>query len=124
MQKVAAFLLVLLSGGPAYAATYLCVAEAGAVVEDSQGSITAGLANVSQRKYVLTDETKKWVLKELGMDAPLFDKCPTPYLCERSDGYAGTFLRNQSTGVFTIVWFTQHKGANQIVVAKGKCSKL
>ena len=123
MQKLAALLLALVSSS-AYAETYLCVAEAGAVVEDSQGSITAGVVNVSQRKYLLTNEGGKWVVKELGMDAPFFDECPSPYFCERADGYAGTFFRSRSTGVFTIVWLTQNKGANEIVVAKGKCSKL
>lgn len=124
MTKVAAVLLTLLPC-LTHAETLLCVAEAGAVVEDGgKDGIVAGLANVSQNKYIQTNESGNWVVKVLGENEPLFDKCKSQYFCERSEFYAGTFLRKPESGVFSIVWMTRKDGADKLVVAKGRCSSL
>lgn len=110
--------------------TFLCVAEAGAVVEDGDGiQASASVMDVSAMKYVLTQDGGRWVVKELGKEYILFNRCTepsppgAPYFCERSDGYAGTFIRIRK-GAFSITWMTQKNGRDLLVAAKGRCSKI
>jgi len=57
MNRLTVFLIIMLSG-TAHAESYLCVAEAGAAVAHGGGKpITAGLADVSDEKFVLTNES-------------------------------------------------------------------
>jgi hypothetical protein len=98
----ASFLLVALFAETLHAETYLCVAEAGAVVEHGgSAGIHASVVNVSERKFIQTDEAGEWVVKALGQDFAVFDDCTSAYFCERSTGYAGVFMRDDD-GVFLL----------------------
>ena len=125
MSKFAVLFFALVSFY-AHAETYLCVAEAGAVVEDGgREGINAGLlAGVSNKKFIQTNDSGKWLVKELGRDSALFDKCSSQYLCESANGYAGVFMRPPSSGVFSVTFMTRLNEINQLVVAKGRCTKL
>jgi hypothetical protein len=119
-------LLVAIALLPAAASaeTVLCVAEAGAVVEDGNDRpASAALVNASTHKYLVTQEKGVWRVKELGKDYVLFNKCTGPYFCERAEGFAGAFLRTEK-GTFSIMWMTQDNGRDQWVVAKGRCSAI
>ncbi len=124
MSKFAVFFFALVSFC-AHAETYLCVAEAGALVEDGgREGISAALADVSNKKYIQTNDSGKWLVKELGRDSALFDTCSSQYFCERASGYAGVFMRAPSSGVFSVTFMTRTNEINQLVVAKGRCTKL
>ena len=121
-------LLLLLALIPctSFAETILCVAEVGALVEDGGNQpATSSLANVSAHKFLLTKDNGKWVVKPLGKNYVLFDKCTSEYFCEHASGYAGAFLRSNE-GTFSITWQspTLKNGRNQLVVAKGRCSTI
>jgi len=125
MNRLSAFLIVLVSG-IVHAESYLCVAEAGAAVVHGGGEpIVARIADVSNQKFVVTNDSGKWLVKSLGQDEAVFDKCVSPYFCQRSDLYAGTFNRYEN-GVFSFTWFppTDKQGHEFLAVAKGRCSKL
>ena len=58
------------------AETYVCAADAGAVVEDGANRpASAGLIDVSDDKYLVTRENGKWGVKLLGQDHFFFDQC-------------------------------------------------
>jgi len=118
-------ILLLLAAFPcvALADTYLCVPEAGALVADGPKGISASLADVATHKFVMTNERGAWVVKELGKDFAIFDHCESVYFCENSKGFAGAFWR-QDDGIFGVVWTLKDGNVNNLVSAKGKCSKL
>ncbi|WP_143004209.1 hypothetical protein [Thiohalorhabdus denitrificans] len=110
--------------------TFLCVAEAGAVVEDGDGApAIASVADVSGKKYILTKDSGSWVVKEIGKEYVLFNQCTepyppgAPYFCDHSDGYGGVFIRN-GRGRFSITLITKKGGRDLLVAAKGRCSKI
>lgn len=107
------------------AEAYFCVAEAGAAVEHGgKEGISAYTFNSSNKKYLQSNESGKWVVKEFGNDDPLYDSCVSEYFCENKDGYAGMFMRGDD-GVFTatFVAIVEEKTLVSAVV-KGRCSKL
>jgi len=107
-----------------YAQTLLCVADAGAIVEDGGGQpAKAWNVDVAASKYVLTQQNGGLVVKELGRDSVLFDECTSPYLCQSSRGYSGTFMR-MNDGRFSIVWFSKRGNCEQLIAAKGRCSQI
>jgi hypothetical protein len=119
--------LILLLPIPAIAETYLCVPEAGAYVENGgPRGIAAAVVDQFSEKYVLSDESGRWLLKELGKDAPMFDSCVSAYTCENSGKwYAGRFARDPKDGVFTIHFMRIVDDKRLLdVVAKGRCTKL
>ena len=104
--------------------TYLCIAEAAAGVSHGGPSgIQASTYDASEKKFILTNESGKWLVKELGNDYALFDNCVSKYHCERKDGYAGAFLRGND-GYFSVTWFTGNETEQYVMVAKGRCSKV
>ena len=126
----AAILLAILSPLSANAATYLCVVEAAAIVEDGGNRpATAGVAKLARDKYLLTRGDAGWRVRELGMDYDLFDKCSTndldpPAVCEKSgDSYAGTFVFFKDQR-FTFTGMMLTNGRDQLIAAKGRCSKV
>lgn len=122
MARIIALILLTVSNF-AYAESYLCIAEAGAGVEHGGKAIYAAVYDVSDKKYIQTNEGGKWVVKELGNETPIFDKCSTSSFCERKEMYGGTFIRS-SDGVFTIVWLAGNNVTVTMYVAKGRCSKI
>lgn len=122
MARLFALALVAISNF-AYAESYLCIAEAGAGVEHGTNGIHAALYDVSENKYINTNESGEWVVKELGNETPIFDMCTSPRFCQRKEMYGGTFIRGVD-GVFTIVWLTGNKENLTMIVAKGRCSKI
>jgi hypothetical protein len=125
MKRTMVFLLLVVLPGSVWADSYLCVVDAAAVVEDTKegGRITARLAKIERDKYVLTNTTGQWQVKILGAETAWLDKCVSPYLCEHSSGYAGTFMRDDN-GIFTVVFVTNTGDRNQLVAAKGRCSRI
>jgi len=119
------FLLVVFVFPPALLAeTLLCVADAGAIVEDGGGqSAKAWAVDVAASKYVLTENNGNLIVKQLGQDYVLFDECVSPYFCESSNGYSGSFMRT-SDGRFTIVWLSMRGHREQLIAAKGRCSQI
>lgn len=108
----------------ALADAYLCVPEAGGVVHSGgPKGISADILNVNRDKWVMTNESGKWIVKALGSDAALFDKCESEFFCENASGFAGAFWRDQQ-GVFSIVWLLVDGEVNHLASAKGKCSKV
>lgn len=88
------------------AETYLCVAEAGVGIEsDGSETFIPEIYDVSDKKYLQTNQGGDWLVKELGSDVILFDDCDGISHCERSEGYVGVFLRG-ADNTFTIMWFT------------------
>jgi len=107
-----------------FAETSLCVADAGAIVEDGGGqSAKAWTVDVAASKYVLTEKNGNLVVKQLGQDGVLFDECVSRYFCESSRGYSGTFMRTND-GRFTIVWFSMRGDRELLIAAKGRCSQI
>lgn len=127
MFKVQSFVcsgMLVCSG--AHADAYLCIAEKAAGVRDGAGRpIEAVMFNVEPLKWLLTNESGSYVVKRMGDDAAMLDNCnESSYFCERSEGYAGVFVRRDS-GIFSVTWVTMEKdGRESLNVAKGKCSKL
>ena len=114
----------LLCSQAALAETLLCVADAGAIVEDGDGRpASAAAADVTANKYVLTRQNGSLVVKELGKDYALFNDCVSPYLCQRSPEYAGAFVRTED-GRFSVTWISRQGNRDQWIVAKGRCSQL
>lgn len=116
--------LALLASG-AQAETYLCVSQVGAAVEES-GSMefSAGLIeNVSNSKYIFKNDDGKWSLKRLGDNYAFLDNCDSEYVCQRSDIYAGTFLRTKR-GTFSIVYLNMNGKDERVFVEKGRCSSI
>lgn len=112
--------------GPAFAESYLCVADVAAGVRDrGPKNITPNTFNHEVIKFVQTNSSGKWVVKELGKDYALFDDCATQYHCTRKDGFAGFFSRQQN-GMFTSFTLSGSSTNNSkdAVVAKGRCTKL
>lgn len=121
-----AFTIALISLLPASAVgqTYLCVPEKGAVVESNPtGQIDAGLLDIEPVKFLLTGEKGNRAVKMLGNDFALFDACVSDYFCERSDSWAGVFIRSEN-GLFSVVWLSKLDDVDQLVSAKGKCSTV
>lgn len=123
-MKFMVFTLLSSCASIASATSYLCVPEAGAAVtNDEHGTITSGAADVSLTKFVVTNESGKWIVKFLGSEVPLFDKCSSKDFCEHSgDGYSGAYW--SSNGLFSITWITTLEKRENLVVAKGRCSKI
>ena len=94
------------------------------VKDGGREGINAALADVSNKKYIQTNDSGKWLVKEFGQDGALFDKCSSQYFCERNSGYAGTFMRQPSGSVFSVIFMTQMNEVNALVIAKGRCTKL
>ena len=116
----------LIFSGLSYGDTYICVPEAGAGVQHGgSAGIQANLYDVSDSKFIQSNESGNWLVKMLGNDQPIFDKCSGENLCESSRGYAGVFIRENDTGIFSATWIIVHNEQSRtMVVAKGRCSKL
>lgn len=115
------------------AETYLCVAEAGVGIEsdiekDGSRKFTPGIYNVSNKKYIHTNVSGSWLVKELGSDVILFDYCDESLHCERSEGYIGFFERGGSDNTFTILLTLGDmiNGSMTLTtaLAEGRCSKI
>ena len=120
-------ILALLFSNIANAASYLCVAEVGAgVSEGKDGNLSSSLYNVDTEKYILSDEGGDWKLSELGKEYSYLDSCSEQgNLCERLDGWAGTFMRNTENGIFSITTLRMlEDGVQSVIVMKGRCSKF
>jgi hypothetical protein len=116
--------LVALAPTVVFADSYLCVPEAGAVVNDGgAGGVEAGLLNVTPHKWVLSNESGNWVVKKLGSDKPYFDRCQSEFFCDNANGFGGAFWRD-TNGSFGVVWMMLEGKINHLASAKGKCSKL
>lgn len=110
--------------GAVRAESYLCVSEAGAGVEHGgPNGMKAAVYDVSNKKFVQTNESGEWVVKPLGSEAPLFDYCSSPHFCEHKEMYSGTFIRGND-GIFTVIWFSGHDSTIATYVATGRCSKI
>ena len=125
-------LLVILALTPfaAFADTFLCVPDVGALVKDGDGKpASAHIADVSQEKFILTRENGNWGVKRIGTDFFLLNQCEkpsrgvTPYFCDHTDGYAGAFVRKDD-GRFWVTWMSRRDGFEMLIVAKGRCSKI
>lgn len=122
MRQIATFLLLLPT--MVSAESFLCIAEAGAVVEDGGNqSASAGIINTQNMRFLQIEEDGEWVVQRFGDSYSLFDQCATPYICESSDRYAGAFTRSDD-GRFSVTWFAKNNGREQLVVAKGRCEEV
>ncbi len=109
----------------AFGGSFICIPEAGALVEDGDGRpISSHLANVSQSKYILSNSSGDWVLKAHGDEVLTLDNCYSEYFCESKSGYAGTFFRQANSSIFTLIRISSLSNRNQIVAMKGHCSPI
>jgi hypothetical protein len=123
-------IIFVVAPGVALADTYVCAADAGAFVEDGANRpATSALANVAHDKYVVARLGDSWVVKVLGSDYFLFDKCVVsdsgePSFCEHAgEMFSGSFILRKD-GNFSVLWMTQVDGRDRWIVAKGRCSKF
>jgi hypothetical protein len=123
MKKYICMLLLSISG-PIFGETYLCIPEAGAgVSHGGDDGIRAYVYDISNIKFVQTNESGKWVVKVIGEDSPLFDNCTSQHVCERKGEYAGSFIRDME-GIFVSNWFSVDGEERVAFIAKGRCTKL
>ncbi|TMO47269.1 hypothetical protein [Pseudoalteromonas ruthenica] len=124
MKVLFVFLLAVFSSNT-FAVTYLCVAEAGAGVKNTGSVISAEVYDVSDNKYVISDESGDWKFKSLGNNSSALT-CDTEYFCEVKGGFASVFFRSND-GIFTYIFQTaiDEKAKNIITYTiKGYCSAL
>ena len=119
-------LLVMSLPSICWSETFLCLAEAGAGVTESKGGpLKAEIFNVSGEKYLFTNNSGKWILKNHGKNSVVyFDECESSFMCRCKKYYCGAFFRNKE-GLFTY-----HKsvflenGVGTDVIIKGYCSNI
>lgn len=120
---------IIINSPSAHAESYLCVTEATAGVEHGvKHGIQAKIYNETSEKYIISNESGEWVVKKLGSEIPIFDKCTGQNFCEMKSGYGGAFIRDLK-GFFTItrIFGPASKTEVQVftmIVAKGRCSKI
>lgn len=106
------------------ATTYLCAPEAAAGIRQSfDDTYLAGKYQVNTR-FILSDQSGKWMLQEEGVSTVLFDYCSSEYICQRSSGFGGAFWRNENN-MFSVHMMTSlidHPGIENLVYS-GKCVK-
>lgn len=125
------YFLILLSiffPPEAFAAdTYLCVGEAGAGVEHGGNKgIHAETYNVSNKKYILSNERGMWKFRELGEDLSHLE-CSSEFYCEGKGGFSAIFFKDKNSGIFTYIYLVMldEKFSHQFIYTiKGRCSKL
>jgi|GEM_PF-6816340 len=126
---VTSLVCLILFSGAAYAESYFCVAEASAGVEyGGKNGVQANIYNVSDMKFIQTNESGTWQVKRLGDDYATYDKCSSIYFCERKQGYTGVFMRDgNGTFTATMMFGQSTKSVSKVqtlAVAVGKCSKI
>ena len=116
-------LVYLILASPSFAAaeSFICSADGAALVEDGENkSVIAGEVDARPLKYLVTQVEGKWVVKDFKSKRVLFDKCSEELFCERSDSFAGAFLKTR-TNAFSVSFILMKKGGSQWGVAKGRC---
>ena len=117
--------LATLAAPEAMAKTYLCLPEvATALDQQENGTFSANVVDLSQFKFILTNESGRWLLKKSGTDGAIFDDCDTEYFCENSLGWAGAFYRLEGSKKFTIVFSWQKEQVYSLITAGGSCTEL
>jgi hypothetical protein len=104
--------------------THICVTEAvSGVSETADGRISASVFSAS-KTFLYTRDDGRWVVKESGVDFPLYDDC-NGGLCQGSGGFTGAFLINKESRTFTAQWFSIHgDDVETWFVGKGRCNEI
>ena len=128
MNKYIAIILLAFTG-PAYAETYLCIAEAGAGVSYDKGKHTFGSQtyDVSTIKLIQSNNSGEWVAKAFG-DEDIWLDCASEFMCrtvpEVPQAYSGYFWR-KSENKFVASWSTtRDSGVREAITVWGRCSKI
>lgn len=120
-------ILSLVFSGSVFAETCLCLPEAGAAVSHGGGDpITSTTWQQSSQKYILSNVSGEWLVKEAGKDMPLSSKCVSKYHCQLGyKNFWGGVFQYHKDGFFSIVQTLGNKdGQSSMVVEKGLCTKL
>lgn len=127
MSRIIALILMAMSE-LVNAESYLCISEAGVGIEQSgPRRLIPAIYNVSDYKYIHTNASGKWLLKELGNESKLFDKCDQ-YSCTNTTGHSSFFYRERS-GLFTAVFMLVRYDQPTIltitrILINGRCSEI
>jgi len=128
MLKVIICCSLVMFSYAAFGEVYLCIPEASTGIAHGQDGkdIKATAVKYSDKKYALSNESGKWLLKELidNNSYTLLDHCVSQYACEKGNGLGGVFFREKD-GVFTLFQTVlANTGEYLAVVSEGHCSKL
>lgn len=109
----------------AHGEIYVCLAEAVAGVKyDGKKTFSAQTYSAASTKFIHTNDSGRWVAKKTGDNPFTFDRC-SPNVCGASGGYAGTFTRNPSSGIFKATWLAYGDDGEQWVYSSaGYCTEL
>jgi len=123
-MKILLPLILILFAAPCFGESYLCVSEAGAGVTNFNGSkFEANVYDMSEHKFILTNNSGKWLVKRLGVDSAMYDYCASKYFCESSSGYVSVF-NYMANNTFHATWISSTTNSYEWLVASGRCSKL
>ncbi|WP_417514543.1 hypothetical protein [Marinobacter sp.] len=86
MTRLISFMLLMMPT-VAFSETYLCLSEKGAVVTyNHKGAVSSQVANVANRKYILTNESGSWQVKGVPSGEVIFYLCDEHgMLCRKSE---------------------------------------
>ncbi len=124
LMKIYIAILLLAFSGSAFADSYLCVAEVGAGIVEEESKIRAKVFDVSDAKWIITNESGKWVVKQLGQEFANFDICDSHFHCEASTGWAGYFRFYSKALKFEAVTFGLVNDNASRALQMGSCSKI
>jgi len=124
LTGVFATLLLLVCGKTSLAASDLCVADFGVVIqEENDGGFSGGQADVADVRWVVSDRDGALSVSHFAAGVVMFDDC-VEYVCTRSDDFAGFFIYLPDSSTFKSTYFTQVNDKPQWVSAVGKCTKM
>ncbi len=86
MYKLLLLIAIIFSSNT-YAKSYLCTGEAAAgITYSDSGRVKSFTADVSKMQWMVTNTSGNWVVKEVGLNAPLPLQCQSEYYCEIENG--------------------------------------
>ena len=123
-MKIYIAILLLAFSGSAFADSYLCVAEVGAGIVEEESEMRAKVFDVSDAKWIITNESGKWVVKQFGREFAHYDSCDSQFHCEASAGWAGYFRFYSKALKFEAVTFGLVNDNASRALQMGSCSKI
>lgn len=127
IQASALALAIAATASMAEARTIICIPEVAATAVDRNGRLEAGNLDTSS-KFILSDESGAWVVREHPSSALVFTNCVTEFFCDGGEMFAGALMRIPGTpeqqSSFTAFWMMNGDNGAYANVARGYCSEL
>jgi len=113
--------MVLITAPLVQGETFVCTTEAIAGVSDMPDGVISGTVYSGSRTFLYAQIDGRWVVKPTGYSDGyvLFDHCDG-FICQSSEGYAGTFIFDKQALTFSATWFGEHT----LMVGKGRCTGI